>query len=290
MEASYGASVNHFYHLFLFFPPFWCFETLATLIEIRDSPLGGLGVFAKTDIPKGTRVLAESYLLRVLGADEEDVDAKKIIFAYNALYPSQQEQYLSLHKHIADQLKMFSLYTANAFTGVILLGSRINRSCIPSLNFSHTSVLNKTTFHSIRDIPAGEELIIDYIGAILLPRSQRQSLVSRYGFGCTCPACEGTAREMEKEKSRQGLFALHKKLGVARLFGMSGDWKGALQVAQRTAALLRSEGLVNRELGFVHHDAAVFSLRDGNLRMARLWAKKKLEVDCYCVGQDHPGT
>ncbi|KAL4868421.1 hypothetical protein BDV12DRAFT_197294 [Aspergillus spectabilis] len=54
------------------------------------------------------------------------------------------------------------------------------------------------------------------------------------------------------------------------------------------AAIQKSEGLVNRDLGISYHDAARYCLKLGNTRMALPWAQKELDVDSYCVGEDHP--
>ena len=42
-----------------------------------------------------------------------------------------------------------------------------------------------------RDVCAGEELVIDYLGAAedAPPEERRRSLVERYGFDCTCERC-----------------------------------------------------------------------------------------------------
>jgi hypothetical protein len=39
---------------------------------------------------------------------------------------------------------------------------------------------------------------------------------------------------------------------------------------------------------FSYHDAAKLCLKLKNAKMAVLWAEKELEVDRYCVGEDHP--
>jgi hypothetical protein len=37
-----------------------------------------------------------------------------------------------------------------------------------------------------------------------------------------------------------------------------------------------------------YRDAAWYSAKLGNPKIALLWAEKELEVDAYCVGIDHP--
>ncbi|KAL4779641.1 hypothetical protein BJX76DRAFT_361620 [Aspergillus varians] len=61
-----------------------------------------------------------------------------------------------------------------------------------------------------------------------------------------------------------------------------------LQVAQEMAAIQEPEELVHRQLGISYHDAVRYSLKPDNTKMALMLAKKELEVDLYCVGEDHP--
>jgi SET domain-containing protein len=47
------------------------------------------------------------------------------------------------------------------------------------------------TFHSIRDIEAGEELTISYISGFCV-HDERQAQLKKWGFQCSCPACRDT--------------------------------------------------------------------------------------------------
>jgi hypothetical protein len=225
-----------------------------------------LGVFAKAKIACGTRVLAEPALVKI---DRETGDANDIVRAFQSLPLPQQTLYLELHQHACGAFKraakremernwqqipelhrtVLSIYAANAFRGVFLLGSRINHSCIPNVNFAYNSVLEKETFHAIRDIAAGEELTIMYINGTNHTRRQQQAELDRWGFRCTCPACEDTLLGREREKKRALLFAFDQELAMHTRFSTEQLHKKALQTAQRMAALQKSKGLVNRELG-----------------------------------------
>ncbi|KAF7131479.1 hypothetical protein CNMCM5793_004704 [Aspergillus hiratsukae] len=279
------------------------------LIEVRESPSKGLGVFAKANIPCGTRVIAEPALLEVSGRDANmNSNANDILQAYESLLPSQQKLYLSLHGFACTLYKekverdmrqdwlqltelhrtVLSIYVANTFGAVFLLGSRINHSCVPNLDFSYNSALGKETFHAIRDISAGEELTISYINGSNRTRSQRRTELDKWGFQCTCEACEDTVRGREREEKRVQLFDLDQMLALDIRIGTKASCRMALQIVQRLAAIQKSEGLLGRELGLSYHDAARYCLKLGNARMALLWAQKELEVDRYCVGEDHP--
>lgn len=137
------------------------------LIEVRATTSKGLGVFAKVDIPHGTRVISEAPLLDV--SDDKISNAKDIVLAFEQLSAPQQELYLQLHAYACDAFKraaeremehtwqeipklhrtVLSVYAANAFGSVFWLGSRINHSCLPNLNFSFNPALQQETFHAI---------------------------------------------------------------------------------------------------------------------------------------------
>lgn len=238
----------------------------ARLIEVKDSALKGLGVFAKANIPCGSRVIAEPALLEVKGGN-----AKDIVRAFESLPLSQQSLYLDLHGHACEPFKraaerdmeqnwqqipellrrVLTIYAANAFGNVFLLGSRINHSCIPNIHFANNPVLEKETFHAIRDIMAGEELTITYIGGTNRTRSQRQAELDKWGFRCTCLACNNTLQGREREQKRAELFALDQQLAMSMRIGggTNKSYRKGLRIAQKMASIQKSEGLLNRELG-----------------------------------------
>lgn len=225
-----------------------------------------MGVFAKNDIPRGTRVIAEPPLLKI---DRGSGDAKDIVGAFEKLTASEQSLYLELRGHASASFKcaaeremgqswdeiqdvhrrVLAIYAANAFGGVFLLGSRINHSCLPNINFAYNSMLEKETFHAIRDIRAGEELTIMYIDGTNRTRSQRLAKLDQWGFRCTCPACEDTLRGEKREEKRAQLFALDQELAMIAFLDTKKLWKMALKLSQRIAAIQKSEGLLNRAIG-----------------------------------------
>lgn len=196
------------------------------LIEIRDSPGKGRGIFAKANIPRGTRILAESALLKANCGANEDPTAEAILQAFGNLSPSQQASYLELHAYAChpdkqtlesqtgqtwDEMpelhrKVLGIYTANSFDNsvdsVFLLGSRFNHSCLPNTTHIFNPALDQETFHTIQDIGAGEELLISYIDGSNWVKSKRQQCLQEWGFECNCPACEDTPEGRAKEEKR----------------------------------------------------------------------------------------
>jgi hypothetical protein len=237
------------------------------LIEVLDAPGKGKGVFAKATIPRGTRVIAETALLPTNGFNAEGIRD-----SYNALTQADQQAYLSLFSYVGLDLKrqaekglhmpwndidatvreVLAIAVTNMFNrGVFLLGSRINHSCIPNVNFAFNENLNKTTFHAVRDIEEGEELTLSYLDVANRPHATRRSELASRGFECSCPACQDTPDGGKMEEQRAILFKLDNELAVLHHYG-GGDtesWKHALESVQKISAIQNSLGLVTRVLG-----------------------------------------
>lgn len=161
------------------------------------------------------------------------------MLAFGQFSAPQQELYSQLHAYACDAFKraaeremehawqeipelhrtVVSVYAANAFGSVFWLGSRINHSCLPSLNFSFNLALQQETFHAIRDIKAGEELTIMYINGTNRTNHQRRAESAKWGFLCSCPACEDTLCGQAREEKRAELFALDQGLAIYAIPG-----------------------------------------------------------------------
>lgn len=292
------------------------------LIQVRDSPGKGLGIFAKTNIPRGTRILAESSLIKF--DKDEQPTAKTIMQAFESLSPSQQESYLELDDYVCDldkqilesqtgqtwdelpemHRRVLGIYTANSFGSIHQLASRFNHSCLPNTTHVYNPTLDKETFHTIQDVSAGEELLISYMDGSNWVRSKRQEYLQKWGFECNCPACEDNPEGRAKEEKRLVISLLSGDLEDLLNLDTEEPLEESLKLTQRLAAMQKSAGLVGRELCYSYvirspadssstdvssyYYAAKICTRLGDARMALLWAEKGLEVNRYCVGEDHP--
>jgi hypothetical protein len=225
-------------------------------------------VFAKVNIPRGTRVLSELPLLDLGHDNSKNLRSHDILNAFELLPRERQSFYLSLHRCSTDSFKrvvehemkkdwidipevqrtIFSIYAANAFGTVFLRGSRFNHSCLPNTHFSFNRSIEQETLDCVRDITAGEELTIMYPDVTNRSRSQRQKELDKWGFTCTCPACEDTPEGKKKELKRIELQKLDRELGVQVLIGTDMSFRQALRIAQEMAAQQESEGLAIRAL------------------------------------------
>ncbi|KAL2061305.1 hypothetical protein VTL71DRAFT_7578, partial [Oculimacula yallundae] len=228
------------------------------LIEVISMPKKGLGTFAKEKIPRGTRILAESPLLKA--AVDPTTGGMNVKDAFNNLTGPQQRAYLELYGYASDDFKklhhwevlgeldrkVLAIYTANHWgRDVFQLASRFNHSCIPNIHNAYNATINKETFHAIRDIEAGEELTVSYIFGIH-SRSERQAQLSKWGFQCTCPVCEETVVGRNIENQYIQLATLIRDEEMSNPFTLSAE--ESLKRNVRMAALMRSIGLVGKSL------------------------------------------
>lgn len=113
---------------------------------IKPSPLGGVGVFATHDIPKGTVLFDQNFQIRTMKI--KDVPSSLIQYC---IYISEDE---CLCPTRFDRME---------------IGWYINHSSTPNIARSSTSSnsdraknIKESIIHTIQDIKAGEEILIDY--------------------------------------------------------------------------------------------------------------------------------
>jgi hypothetical protein len=226
-------------------------------IEVRALIGKGLGIFAKKSIPRGTRVLAESPLLRATTFSNHGVDVQT---AFDNLTPREQEAFLDLHGYASETLKkdnnwtmlpslnrkVLAIYAANRWgRDVFQLASRFNHCCIPNLHNAYNPTIQKETFHSIRDIQAGEELTVSYLFG-MCARDERQKQLKSWGFQCTCPTCQDTpdGKKLEQQFVQLAFLSRQLESAVPSIVTPTENLKDY----QRMAALLRSTSLVGKTL------------------------------------------
>jgi hypothetical protein len=223
------------------------------LIEVREAPGKGLGIFAKENISRGTRIVAERPLLKVNILPSHCVDVQT---PFNNLPLPAQKAYLGLHGYASNTLKkdndwnslsaltrkILAIYAANHWgRDVFWLASRFNHSCIPNLHNAYNPNIKMETFHSIRDIKAGDELTVSYVSGICA-RQERQEQLNKWGFQCRCPACENTSSGIQLESKLARLAILNQRVDM-----LITD-KQKLDMYRTMVALMHSIGLVGKSL------------------------------------------
>lgn len=71
---------------------------------------------------------------------------------------------------------------------VFARAARLNHSCVPNACFHWNAGIARETVHAMRDIEAGEEVLVSYVDVEHDKRLRAWEL-RHYGFVCACVAC-----------------------------------------------------------------------------------------------------
>jgi SET domain-containing protein len=138
-------------------------------VVARKSPIHGRGVFARVDIPKGTRIL------RYRGKKISWAEADRL-YDDDPTKPSHTFLFILDEEHVID---------ANQGGNT---ARWINHSCRP--NCEPEVVDGQIWIDTIRDIKAGEELFYDY--NIQLDEPHNAAAKKRWACWCGARGCRGT--------------------------------------------------------------------------------------------------
>ena len=250
------------------------------MYEIRHTDGKGLGVFAKRDIERGTRIMCEEPLISIENKD----DVTGMIQGFILLDPDQKALFLSLHRGndearealietvvrerhgscmdkvsgmpIQWQVRITRAFDVNSFqkikgSAIYPKASRLNHSCTPNVNHFWNSSLGRETVTTTRDVKVGEEILISYV-RLCRTREQRHEQLQPYGFRCICLACDAsTPFGRASENRRKTISALDQSLAMYRQFPklspLPGD-RAAIRAAMTLSEVFIEEGLDGMDL------------------------------------------
>ena len=270
---------------------------------IKASPGKGQGIFTSRCVPAGSRILADKPFLLV----PKPYNNLKVLSAFERMPLANRKLYMQLscpdHSsfsandiHTTDVMRIFE---ANCFNlgdhaAVFLTATRFNHSCLPNTYYSWSEARHEIAFHSMLDIPQGEELTICY-GRPFRTRLERRSELRIYNFCCRCPACDvlttfGQASESRRLEMRalDGQIVMFQSLkNEAR---MTHGLRDPLTAILRLIELIKEEGL-HGELMTPYRDAADLlkakdELNEAELNEALVFAHLELEEEVRCLGVD----
>lgn len=213
-----------------------------TMFEIRGAGNGlGQGMFATLEIPKGTRILAETPMLLILDGEKPFTRFRTAVSLLSA-GDQAQIQDLSINHALMDRsmrgnirdlvlpeidngsyegietlgpdLSLYAKFITNRFevvkngkrVGMALCPTlgRLNHSCVPNVYHAWNTKLGQATLHALCDIKEGEQLCITYLpneGADMSHEQRQIFLQQSWKFTCGCEACAGS-NEHEMDKTR----------------------------------------------------------------------------------------
>ncbi|KAF1995910.1 SET domain-containing protein [Amniculicola lignicola CBS 123094] len=276
------------------------------LIEIRDVPGMGKGVFAKEEIPAGTLVLRDTALWSHFSEFDEDVPASEILNAFrNRLDDSQEAQYLDLHAEDNERIrrsieegcgkswdeineldrKILSIFYTNRFGNSIhLQGSRFNHSCAANTEYLGAYPgSNIVTFHTMEDIAKDTQLTMSYIDIMKLKEHRRKKLRG-WNIGCQCPHCVDTDESREMELRRLELSDLEEQTLQDDIDPLGFEALGLYARMADSIELLLPVGHPLRLVPYANALKASLISREWDSAMH--WAYKRLVTLKLCIGEN----
>lgn len=277
-------------------------ETLASgpdqqYYRIKAAPGKGQGMFARSRIPKGTRLLSEAPIFTL---PRNNVNLFLVSCNVERLSPAQREAFFALHnthrggaRHSA--LEALGITRTNALPlgadasegGVFLEASRINHSCRQNAQNTWNASLGRLTVHAIRDIEEGEEVTTTYLSASQNRATRQARLRASFGFVCACEQCSLPAAQLRQSDDRLD--------EMARLDGRLGDGIGivstplsCLRNAHKMWRLMQQEDIVDARVPRVYYDAFQIVIANGDQARAKVFAERAYAGRAILEGSDSP--
>ena len=269
------------------------------MYTIVNIPNKGKGMKATTAIPLGTRILAESPLLKLSMNQDDDVSIAKPI-KDQKLSREDIRTLFSLQNNLAgsstplsgiarmNAINLGSRATATQ-VGIFKYGNRVNHSCLPNAYITWNAALGKLTVHAIRDIKCDEEITISY-GYEYEPYASRQAKLEKdCGLKCICERC---MKPLEIRMAADGIFEHLMELEEANIaprnYFMNSPEK-YLTNLKVTIELLVELRMMFTSLGFrTYHQAFKVAIAHGDEARASVFAQRAFETRRIMEGEDNP--
>ncbi|KAK5170971.1 SET domain-containing protein 5 [Saxophila tyrrhenica] len=205
----------------------------------------GLGAFASQRIKAGEVIIEEKPLLTAdVTLWSDDTSPRSIVDAFADMWPDRQEYYLNRYTYVADERKLLDYATAYTAAANVELPTkqeklkigkvfaifyntaasfgnfdsgfgkdlpRLNHSCVPNAAHIFDETRKRSVVRAIRDIPAGQEILLSYVPEIA-PKNVRALKLEPYGFTCTCLACGENDYANRTEARRKELWKLQSQI------------------------------------------------------------------------------
>jgi hypothetical protein len=285
----------------------------------------GFGLFATTEIPRGTLIICEEPLLRIsgpktylafntycrLGNAEKatydllhsfkpaHLDLEQVSRLYLIDHHDTSMDDEDVEEAVAEHIRVMSIFSANNIAlpnnhfAVFAATSRLNHSCVPNVHHSFNPVLNKLTVHAVADIKPEEELFITYLGgrgAYQLQEQRNQILQENYGFTCQCRACTTDIAMSDGRRELLGSIAwgldqFRDGVNPTNAF-IPASHATALKQTEDLVTVLLQEGILGMELAKAYHTASMHALTAKDYDKAVEYARDELEIERNCVGSE----
>ena len=266
--------------------------------NIKKADGKGQGVYASQDIPRGTRILVDKPFFAVT----KPYNLSTIIDKFEQMSFTRRKTYMQFScpdrpddRQMSDVTRIFE---ANCFNidysaAIFQTATRFNHSCLPNTYYSWSETRQELVFQAMIDVKKDEELTIAY-GRPFLSHRERRNELRNYNFRCKCPACQlDTPFGQASESRRVVMKALDEQIIMCQNALNEGlltsDLENLLSIILKLVELVKEEGLWG-ELMVPYRGAAELLKGRGNWEGALAYAKKQLEEERTCLGEDSEFT
>jgi hypothetical protein len=166
--------------------------------EVKESPKGGLGVFALRPIEKDDIIMVERPILH--WSTQEAVPEGDIPHPVFDLYPPDGT--------VADKCQINGMSTTDddiegGTTGLFIRMSRVNHDCLGNSIHTYLENRNLKILVASRTIEKGEEITFSYVSLRRGTSTRKLRLRLGYGFMCQCQVCTNPTLEAEMERMKE---------------------------------------------------------------------------------------
>ncbi|KAF9981694.1 hypothetical protein BGZ65_003664 [Modicella reniformis] len=250
---------------------------------VKDTPGKGKGMFATRDIKRGTCIISESPLVYI-----SKTDLVGTLQALNAMSKKNKKYFLALHNSYPELPQDVGVIKTNGLPlgsnsldgAVYRVISRINHSCAPNVCHSWSSKLKKENIFAIHDIPAGSEILTDYLDRLMTREVRLKTLAAKFRFTCQCKNCVS-------ESSEEFDAAVNRIDECSDLIMSCATFDPRKSIGYVREAL----GLIDKVGGWgkttFYYDAYQISARHSNYMLAKEWAD--LLVESYRIEEGEEG-
>jgi hypothetical protein len=256
--------------------------TVSPDLEVRPSPGKGRGLFAKTKIPAGTRIIAEKAVIHLPNTDSSSL---AIYDYYLTLPQATKDEYLQLAyantsppanyayeiwKALRDSNRkedivqeastVAAIFQNNAFGNdgkeqlsyedLYLKISLLNNSCSPNACCNNDDELQTCYIHVVRDIEPNEEIAIAYTDVLVSVKTRAKFFMESWGFLCACPACDlNTTFGKESNHRRQKIEELQVQADTVKDLSAEEMVRRLPAIYEQILELMEQEDVITIEKG-----------------------------------------
>ena len=257
----------------------------------------GLGIIATQHISSGDLILAEAPVLVIPHFETRPQEARQaIVTQFSALTGRQRDEVFSLCNAFPATTAIEGIIKTNVLplkdsagsSGIFVLSSRFNHSCVANAAFSFHSTSNTLSIRAVKTMKSGEEITISYLPQPLWTQSsssRRSYLLQNFNFLCHCPTCSQPSHLLApSDLRRDSIASLTRAISSTQL--LVSQPGRALLYCRHILRLLNEEG----EKGILLSDSLLTASQvcaaHSDYQRAKGFLGLALEAWVACHGKD----